>query len=443
MLCKPTNPPSDSPLFVTDDHNDASPLSENEVFVSQFNLDYALENENDDGPVSIENCECYDKPKGACPDYISYITNFVNQVFQSKKSNQDGLQKPLPYSKLVHSFWRSSLQNYFDGKSVADAVEYGWDLGICDGGPPLQRDWLVCAPQNHPSARHYPDQVETYLQKEQVRGVLVGPLPAETLPFPVFCSPLGTVEKPGSSTVRRVIVDSSYPKGRGVNSYIPKHFYRGHVVRTKLPTIDSIVKMVRNVKVRYPDSKLLGFKVDLDAYYRYINTNPGESPYQCFVWKDQLFLDLSWSFGLSSAVQAAQRQSEALSWVFRTQVPPTPSTENKGRSCHCLHTCSCGDNEMSPYIDDFISIVPEEHSEHLWDFFTRNVVGKSGLQLSKTPAICVPHQRCLLVLALNLILSEMKPGFQKQNWRRSVHLLLSGLVSSSPTGSNSKNFLDI
>ena len=151
--------------------------------------------------------------------------------------------------------------------------------------------------------------------------------------------------------------------------------------------------MVRNVKVRYPDSKLLDVKVNLDAYYLYINTNPSESPYQCFVWKDQLFLDLSWSFGLSSAVQAAQRQSEALSWVFRTQVPPTPSTENKGRSCHCLHTCSCGDNEMSPYIDDFISIVPEEHSEHLWDFFTRNVVGKSGLQLSKTAGhLCPPSE---------------------------------------------------
>ena len=68
--------------------------------------------------------------------------------------------------------------------------------------------------------------------------------------------------------------------------------------------------MVRRAKVKYPQSKLLGFKVDLDAYYRYLNTNPGDSPYQCVIWQDDLYLDLSWSFGLSSA---AQRQSEALS----------------------------------------------------------------------------------------------------------------------------------
>ena len=103
-----------------------------------------------------------------------------------------------------------------------------------------------------------------------------GPL-AEQLPFPVYISPLGSVEKPGSKTVRRVIVDSSFPKGRGLNSYIPKHFYRGKVVRVKLPNIDTIVQMVRNAKERYTDKKLQGFKVDLDAYYRYINTNPGES----------------------------------------------------------------------------------------------------------------------------------------------------------------------
>jgi hypothetical protein len=48
---------------------------------------------------------------------------------------------------------------------------------------------------------------------------------------------------------------------------------------------------------------------------------------------------------------------------------------------------------MCPYIDDFLSIVPEENSQHLWDFFTRNVVEKSGLQLSKTAGhLCLPSE---------------------------------------------------
>ena len=397
-MCRPVNPlPTNLENVPTkyDDCDSTLPNHEDDNdFVSQFSLDFASENKYYDEPVlsEYEKCVCHDKPKGACSDYILFVTEFVRRMFKSGKSNQDGLQKPLSYSKLVPSFWRRSLQNYFDGKAVADAIEFGWDLGICEGGPPLHWNWKFHAPGNHPSARHHPEQVGKYLLKEQARGVLVGPLPHD-LPFPVFCSPLGTVEKPGSTTVRRVIVDSSYPKGKGVNSYIPKHFYRGNVVRTKLPTIDTIVQMVRNAKSKYPHSKLLGFKVDLDAYYRYINTNPADSPYQCIVWNDDLYLDLSWSFGLSSAVQAAQRQSEALSWIYRTQVPPSPCDVNKGRNCTCVQKCQCGDNEMCPYIDDFLSIVPEENSQHLWDFFTRNVVEKSGLQLSKTPGhLCLPSE---------------------------------------------------
>ena len=370
--------------------------TDDEIFSEpDLEIDFAVENNDDDDAstgalAESGHCSCHGKPKGACCEYISFITSFVHDVWKSGCSNQDGLQKPLPYSKLDPSFWRKSLGMYYDGKAVSDATEFGWDLGISNGGPPLHWSWKQSSPRNHPSAREHPDQVEKYIAKEQSRGVLVGPLP-QTLPFPVYCSPLGSVEKPGSSTVRRIIVDSSHPRGKGLNSFIPKHFYRGYVVRTKLPNIDAIVQMVRRAKANHPNAKLLGFKVDLDAYYRYLNTNPGDSPFQCVVWKDDLYLDLSWSFGLSSAVQAAQRQSEALSWFYRTQVPPSPCEENKGRNCNCLQKCQCGDNEMCAYIDDFLSIVPEENSEYLWDYFTRNVVEKSGLQLSKTLGhLCPP-----------------------------------------------------
>ena len=369
-------------------------LEDDICLVSQFELDTALaskfEAESVDDSVASDLCSCHGNPRGACPEYIQFVIKFVEQIFVSGKSNQDWSKLSLPYSKLVHSFWRESLGNYFDGEAVADATEFGWDLGLADEGPDLLWDWPNLAPVNHPSARNHPDQVDKYLLKEQVRGVLVGPL-AEQLPFPVYISPLGSVEKPGSKTVRRVIVDSSFPNGRGLNSFIPKHFYRGKVVRVKLPNIDTIVQMVRNAKERYPDKKLQGFKVDLDAYYRYINTNPGESPYQCIVWRNELYIDLSWSFGLSSAVQAAQRQSEALSWIYRTQVPPAPGQENLGRSCNCLQKCSCGENEMCPYIDDFLAIVPEDQSEHLWDTFIQDVVERSGLKLSQTPGhLCPP-----------------------------------------------------
>ena len=383
--------PPDSCLHVAAD----SSLSRNEELQYEDDIlqDILLESKFEDFTDNYKNdlCSCHNKPAGACSSYIELITNFVHGVWESGRSNQDFLQQPLPYSKLDPMFWKAGLRDYFDGRAVAAAVEFGWDLGIVGDGPALL-DWQGCAPSNHPSARNYPDQVDNYLIKEQTRGVLVGPLP-QKIPFLVCVCPLGTVEKPGSATIRRVIVDSSYPRGSGLNSFIPKHLYRGQIVKTKLPNIDTIVQMVRKAKEKFPDSKLMGFKVDLDAYYRYVNTNPGDVPYQCIVWKNQLYLDLSWSFGLSSAVQAAQRQSDALAWMFRTQVSPAPGQENCGRSCKCLQKCDCGDNDMCAYIDDFLSIVPEEHSQHLWDTFTQNVVEKSGLNLSKTPGhLCPPSE---------------------------------------------------
>ena len=46
---------------------------------------------------------------------------------------------------------------------------------------------------------------------------------------------------------------------------------------------------------------------------------------------------------------------------------------------------------MCPYIDDFLSIVPDDQAQHLWDYFTQEVVEKSGLKLSKTPGhLCPP-----------------------------------------------------
>ena len=404
VQCKKTNPP---PLLVPphlhppphkadylpDDQFICNEFS-NEESILYFPEFHSIDDVDDSSETLGEfiPCQCHGKPEGSCSKYINSVIKFVQEVFESGKSNQDHARKPLPYSKLSVNFWRKSLENYFDGESVANAVEYGWDLGFRVGGPKLLWDWQKLAPSNHPSALNFCDQVDKYLFKEQTRGTLVGPLPLD-LHFPVFVSPVGTVEKPGSQTVRRVIVDSSYPRGRGVNSFIHKDFYRGKVVRTKLPNIDTIVEMVRKAKEKYPGRRLLGFKVDLDAYYRYLNTNPGETPYQCIVWRDQLYLDLSWSFGLRSAVQAAQRQSEALAWIFRTQVPPAPGQANTGQDCKCLQKCTCGDNEMCSYIDDFLSIVPEEQANHLWDRFTKDVVAKSGHRLSQTPNhLCPPAE---------------------------------------------------
>ena len=65
---------------------------------------------------------------------------------------------------------------------------------------------------------------------------------------------------------------------------------------------------------------------------------------------------------------------------------------------------------MCPYIDDFLLIVPEENSQHLWDFFTRNVVEKAGLQLSKTAGhLCPPSEVFIgLGIEFDLVQNEVR-----------------------------------
>ena len=84
--------------------------SENDLdLVSQFDLDNALDSKFDGDLVTSSSflydyCTCHNMPKGACFSYVSSVINFIHKVWSSKKSNQDGLQQLLQYSKLDFIF---------------------------------------------------------------------------------------------------------------------------------------------------------------------------------------------------------------------------------------------------------------------------------------------------------------------------------------------------
>ena len=57
-------------------------------------------------------------------------------------------------------------------------------------------------------------------------------------------SPLNTVPKKDSSD-RRVVLDLSFPMGESVNDAIPKDSYLGIPGRLHLPSVDSLVELVK------------------------------------------------------------------------------------------------------------------------------------------------------------------------------------------------------
>merc|ERR1719319_1904127 len=237
-------------------------------------------NKNSDVPSP---CDCHELPIGSCPKNISSTLKLIQQVADSGVPNRD---------------------------DVIAGNGFGWELGVVDDSIPKS------SYRNHPSAHEFTEAVDDYIKTELEHGTLCGPLP-DDCGVDLIISPIGTVPKPPNK--RRVIVDSSFPHGHGVNDAIPKNIYRGNYVKVKLPTVEDIVLAIRRVKSKYPGHAVKGFKVDKARYYRNIPTCPRDWPKQCIKWKGKVYLDKAWSFGIRSAVQSAQRISDSVNWCYCLQ----------------------------------------------------------------------------------------------------------------------------
>ena len=363
-------------------------------------------------------CSCCSNPVGACPIYIQ---NMVEIIYQIKSfgpgnvPNQDGLKIDLTNTTLNYKVWDHCLAGYFDRSQIVDAVRYGWDLGLSSN--PLPRDAL----RNHPSARDFPDDILDYLHKEQLHGCIIGPLPPD-LPFPFFAMPLGTVPKTNSA-VRRTITDCTNA-GFGINHWIPKNWYRGEPWHIRLPNVDSIVDMVRKVKMLYPGEPVLGAKMDLSRYYRNWKVDPSQANFLGIRVNGQRYLDLAYSFGNRSAMLGSQRASNSISWMYRTKIPPYPGGKNSGLECSCPGVCSCGDNSMEAYVDDFITILPERFAMFLWNAFVA-LLSRLGLQPSSTPGHVCPPCNTFTALGIQFNLAENTISLPPEKLEKTIHLLQS------------------
>ena len=133
-------------------------------------------------------------------------------------------------------------------------------------------------------------------------------------------------------------------------------------LKVSLPTVEHIVAAIRKVKAKYPGRRIMGHKTDASRYYRFIPTCPRDWRKQCIRWRGKTYLDKSWSFGLRSAVQAAQRSSDAINYMYTEQ-------ESGGRAPLIREALNLGENisdidiehwedpeDLFDYIDDFIGV---------------------------------------------------------------------------------------
>ena len=214
--------------------------------------------------------------------------------------NYRGARVPVP-SGLNVDAWRRHLQGYHD-YNLPDFLEFGWPVN-CELLAMLQPTF-----RNHPSAVHYPGDIQYYIETELGFRALGGPYDSQPFTY-MQISPLMTRIKKDSQ-YRRVIMDLSWPPTASVNDAIRGEWYVDGLMTIKLPTVD------------YMEGRLLElgrgaylYKTDLARGYRQLRVDPSDWPLLGFMNEQKYYFDICPPFGLRTSALCMQRTAEGISWI--------------------------------------------------------------------------------------------------------------------------------
>ena len=229
---------------------------------------------------------------------------------------------------------------------------------------------------NHRSALNYADAVDTYICKELRLGSLIGPFTANPLPNDVIISPLQSVAKKNTAnpTARRIVVDLSFPKGKSVNDGIPRDMYLGEETHLTYPSVDNLIRQIQSI-----GPGCLIFKVDsARAFRQLLFLCPRDLGLCAFAWREQLFLDIAFPFGLRSACLNCQRVADAICRIYRNR--------------HGSH--------LVGYIDDFAAAQPHDLADEGYHYLITLLRDELGIELSMDK--CMPPSTHQIFLGLEL-----------------------------------------
>lgn len=199
--------------------------------------------------------------------------------------------------------WDAALCGYHD-KDIYSFLRYGWPLGY------LADTYPESVVENHTSAASHERHIQEFIQSELDLKALIGPFSQEPFTPWTRCSPMMTRPKKDSS-LRRVIVDLSFPKGVDVNSAIDTKSYLGRDISFKLPSISDLV-----AKLQLDGDGAYIWKADLSRAYRQLRIDPIDTPLTGIKFKGKFYLDLCPPFGCRSSSAACQRVSNAVAYLM-------------------------------------------------------------------------------------------------------------------------------
>ncbi|KAI8490524.1 cytoplasmic pattern recognition receptor signaling pathway in response to virus [Branchiostoma belcheri] len=329
-------------------------------------------------------------------------TALHDTVYKSGQYNFRGLRLAVP-SRLNIPAWREALATYHDS-ALCDFLEFGWPLGYTSTSP------LRPSKRNHNSALVYDSAVDDYIRTEVRLGATHGPF--DRPPFEhssVMTSPLQTVSKRGSNR-RRVVLDLSFPPGASVNDGIPAKQYLGEDFILTLPSYDAFETLIRD---KGPGCYM--FKRDLRRAYRQIPVDPHDYYLLGYRWRDKLYYDSSFPFGLRTAAMACQRTTNAVTYIHAQQ-----------------------DHHCTNYIDDFGGVATPDAAQlaysALGDTFQR-----LGLEESADKA--TPPSTCMTFLGVEYNSATMTKQVPQDRLAEALNELAAWETKKKATGTEVQSLL--
>lgn len=275
------------------------------------------------GCLWFENVECNSNPAwytgAAAPSsyvYPDFLINFIfdketpletdvfdlklhDTIFLSGRPNYSYCRKSL-LTDLNISLFRQYLGDYHDPK-VVDFLEFGWPINYVKDSLPN--------PPARPAAMTYATDIDNYISKEIENGHICGPFDSNPFRIKPSIAPLFTVPKKEGG--RRVIVDCSYGGYYSVNDGIPIDTFLGVESQLHYPRheqfIELLLKSGKNCKI---------WKCDLSKAFRQFPVDPHDYAFQCFRWKEKIYVDKRLMFGMRSSPQACQRTTNYVNFIL-------------------------------------------------------------------------------------------------------------------------------
>ena len=99
--------------------------------------------------------------------------------------------------------------------------------------------------KNHSGTTQFARHIDQYLKKEIALGAVLGPFKSNPFPADCIISPLNSTPKKDSQE-RRVILDLSFPKGKGtsVNAHIDAELYGDMPMNLTYPGVDDFIRLI-------------------------------------------------------------------------------------------------------------------------------------------------------------------------------------------------------